>query len=603
MNRWRAALEAFPKAWRPLVCFQLAFALVAGALLSPSLAWLLDRVIRSTGDFAISNFDLLSFFLSFKGVAFLAGSASVAVALLYLELTGLLLITADPDRPVRALPVLQYALKRFEKLLRLGLLQVLGMALVAVPFAGGIGVVKLILLSEHDINYYLYHHPPEWIQALVIAGVLALAGGTALLFLALRWLFALPILLSSHIRPIHALRESWLLTRGHLLESLGALGGWWLATSVSSAVLVGLITWLGGGLLQWAGLRPALVFFLVAALLTLLVAITLPISFLTKGINAILINNLFSEFTERSVVAPPDLPTARGGRAIRNPIRLIWLVIFTGFLGMMIAGVIWVQSLDIPETVAITAHRGSSRLAPENTLSSLRQAIEDGADYAEIDVQRTRDGQVVLLHDRDFMRLGGDPRRIEDLTLEEAREIDIGTRFDPAFAGERIATLAEAIDLVRGELRLNIELKYNRPDPALAAGVVEVVRQKGVVEESVITSLDLASLQEVKRIEPRLKTGLVLTRSVGNPARLPVDFLSVNTAAAGARLISYARRNGKAIHVWTVNDSETMARMVEAGVDNVITDEPAEMQRFLEERAELTPAEKLALQLRRRLLN
>jgi glycerophosphoryl diester phosphodiesterase len=133
--------------------------------------------------------------------------------------------------------------------------------------------------------------------------------------------------------------------------------------------------------------------------------------------------------------------------------------------------------------------------------------------------------------------------------------------------------------------------------------VVDLLRRKGFVDQCVITSLDLASLQEVKRIGPGLETGLVVTQSVGNPARLPMDFLSVNTAAVSEGLISQAHKKGMAIHVWTVNDTVTMTRMVELGVDNVITDKPAEMRRLLEERAKLNPAEKLALQMRRRLVD
>jgi glycerophosphoryl diester phosphodiesterase len=270
---------------------------------------------------------------------------------------------------------------------------------------------------------------------------------------------------------------------------------------------------------------------------------------------------------------------------------------------MAIAGGFWVYRLDFDENVEITAHRGTSLQAPENTLSALRGAITAGADYAEIDVQTTRDGRVVLLHDRDFMRLAGDPRRLEDLALEEAQSIDLGSRSGPAFAGERLATLADAIDLVRGRLRLNIELKYNRPDPALVPAVVDLLRQKEFLDQCVITSLDLGSLQEVKRIEPGLKTGLVVTQSVGNPARLPMDFLSVNTAAVSEGLISQAHKKGMTIHVWTVNDTVTMTRMIEMGIDNAITDKPAEMRRLLEKRAELNSAEKLALQMRRRLVN
>jgi len=603
LHRWRTSIRAFGSFVRPLVLFQLAFVLVTGALLSPTLAWLLEQLIRSTGDYAVSNYDLVSFFLSFTGMIFLAGSAATALALLYVELTGLLLITADPERPVRALPALRHALSRFGGLLRLGLLQVVGGALAAAPFLVGIGVVKRTLLGAYDINYYLYLHPPEWMRAVLISGGLAAVGAAVLVFLALRWLLALPILLTSTIRPWIALRESWRLTGGHSLEALFTLGGWWLATSLLGWAAASLLTRMAGAVLAVAGPRPGMVLILVAAFLTLLVAVALLVSFLTRGVMAVLIQGLFREATGGTVGTPPELHWAVPGPLPRHPLRLIWGAILVGFLAMTTAGGIWVSRLDFREATAITAHRGSSRSAPENTLSALRQAMEDGADYAEIDVQTTRDGHVVLLHDRDFMRLAGDPRRLEDLTLEEARAIDVGAWFGPAFAGERIPTLAEAVGLVRGRLKLNIELKYNRPDPELAAAVVEVLHQEGFIDECVITSLDYGSLQRVKGLERSLKTGLVLTRSVGRPARLPLDFLSLNTNAAQPRLISHAHRTGKTIHVWTVNDRDTMTRMMEAGVDNVITDEPVEMRRVLLEREALTPAEKLAFQLRRRLLD
>jgi len=604
VHRWRDALKRLPIFGRLLILFQLVFALVAGALLSPALAWLLGQLIGSSGDHAISNFDLLSFFLSPKGLTFLAGSGATALALFYLELSGLLLITADPTRPIRALPALRLAFLRFGKLLRLGLLQVLGLALVAAPFLAGIGAVKLMLLDAYDINYYLYTQPPEWTRALIISGALGLGGVAALLLLSFRWLLALPILLSSGVRPWMALRESWGLTRGHVLESAGTLGGWWLGITVVGAALAGALTRLAEFLLDWTGPRPILVFLLAVVFLVLLLALTLAGSFLTLGINAMLINRLFGDLTGGAgIVSPPEVRGAVAPVASWNPIRLAWLTVVILFLAMSAVGVVWVAGLDFEDAVSITAHRGSSRAAPENTLSALRQAMEEGADYAEIDVQTTGDDQVVIMHDRDFMRVAGDPRRLEDLTLEEARRIDVGRRFHPDFGGEGLPTLSEAITLVRGKMRLNIELKYNRPDPGLASAVVEILRREGFIDQCVITSLDLGSLLQVEEAEPDLVTGLVLTRAVGSPARLPVDFLSVNTSAANNRLISYAQRMGKAIHVWTVNDPQTMTRMLDAGVDNVITDEPAEMRRVLEERESLTTAEKLTLRLRRRLVD
>ena len=603
LRRLRDSLRELPRFWRRVVAFQLAIALVTGALFSPSLAWLLDQLIRSTGDYAINNFDLVDFFFSFKGMTFLAGAGSTGAALAYLDLTGLLLITADADRPVHALPVLRYGLRRFPALVRLGLLQLLELALAAAPFVLGLGAVKFALLSGHDINYYLSEHPPEWNRALVLAGLLALPAGALLLTVGLRWVFSLPILLSSSVLPWEALVESWRLTRGHFWTILGTLGGWWAAASAVGFAAAGTLTWFAELLLEWVGLRPGLVFLVVAAFMTLLLAVGLGVSIVTYGVNAILINRMFRELTGR--ILKPSRGTVADSRfrVAGDPIRILWVGLLMGFVGMSSVGVLWVSRLDFDEDVTVTAHRGSSLKAPENTLSALRQAMVDGADYAEIDVQTTADGEVVLLHDRDFMRLGGDPRRLENLTLAEARTIDVGRKFDPAFEGERVATLSEAIELVRGKLRLNIELKFNRPDPALVPAVVEVLRGMDFLDECVITSLDFASLQQVKRIEPALQTGLIVTRSLGDPARLPVDFLSINTSAATESLLGRGRRNGKAIHVWTVNDPVTMTRMVEMGVDNVITDLPAEMRRLLEERAELTPGEKLALQVRRKLLD
>ena len=134
----------------------------------------------------------------------------------------------------------------------------------------------------------------------------------------------------------------------------------------------------------------------------------------------------------------------------------------------VVAGAAFIQGFNINRTVEITGHRGSKVRAPENTLSALRQAIAEGADYAEIDVQTTADGVVVLLHDADLMRVASVERRLRDIKFDELSDIDVGSWFMPEFSNERIPTLQEAIDLARGRIKLNIELKFTWPDPALA---------------------------------------------------------------------------------------------------------------------------------------
>jgi glycerophosphoryl diester phosphodiesterase len=114
----------------------------------------------------------------------------------------------------------------------------------------------------------------------------------------------------------------------------------------------------------------------------------------------------------------------------------------------------------------------------------------------------------------------------------------------------------------------------------------------------VITSLDYAALKQVAALEPRLKTGHIVTASVGNVLRTEADFLSLSSAQATGSLVRRAHRAGKQVHVWTVNQPEVMLRMIERGVDNIITDDPALVARVMRDRNGLDAAEILGLRLR-----
>ena len=113
-----------------------------------------------------------------------------------------------------------------------------------------------------------------------------------------------------------------------------------------------------------------------------------------------------------------------------------------------------------------------------------------------------------------------------------------------------------------------------------------------------LTVKDYATLKQVESLEPRLRTGHIVTAAVGNVVRTEADFLSLNAAQATPSLIRRAHAAGKEVHVWTVNEPEVMLRMIERGVDNVITDDPALLVRVMQERKGLTRAEILGLRLR-----
>jgi glycerophosphoryl diester phosphodiesterase len=242
--------------------------------------------------------------------------------------------------------------------------------------------------------------------------------------------------------------------------------------------------------------------------------------------------------------------------------------------------------------VAVTAHRGSSRDAPENSLSSIRRAIEDGADYAEIDGQETADGVLALLHDTDLMRIAGVNKKIWQLNYSEINPLDAGGWFSPDFKGEHIPTLAEALELARNKIKLNIELKFNGRDKQLAESVVQIVRDHKFDDQCVVSSLNYDELKKVQKLNPDLETGFLIAKSIGNLFRVDNDFLSLAAGMVNADVVAAARKRKMQVHVWTVNRPDAMSYFINLGVDNIITDYPAKLVAVVKERAALNNVEK-----------
>jgi glycerophosphoryl diester phosphodiesterase len=262
--------------------------------------------------------------------------------------------------------------------------------------------------------------------------------------------------------------------------------------------------------------------------------------------------------------------------------------------GFVVAG-----KLKVDEPVFVVAHRGFARGVPENTLSAFRKAIDIGADMIELDVQETRDGVVVVLHDRDLMRLARDPRAIADLTYADARRIQLGSAI-AATGGEvdHIATLSEAIALARGKIKLQIELKYYGKDRGLAEKVAALIKHERFENQCEISSLDYEALMKAKRANPRMSVVALVTYALGNPGRLDADGLSINTNVLSDRLIRAVRSQGKTLYAWTVDDPRAMVRLIERGVGRLVTNNPDLLIHIREVRAQMTDIERRILAAR-----
>jgi glycerophosphoryl diester phosphodiesterase len=529
-----------------------------------------------------------------SGLLYVALFGTVAVALVLFEQAGIMVVAAliqSGQRPLTALAACPNPLH----LVKLGMIMGALLAVALAPFVLLAFLTYLLLLTEHDIYYYLNDRPPVFWLAASIGGVLCLCALAVGMWLCVHWAFALPILVFEKHNARGALRASRQRVRGVSWQVARNLFGWLLGALLLGTALEAGFRLIAARILEHAGERP-----LIPILLLLLAqgALIASWSFIIVVGLSLVTRRLFLLRNEQLGLGRPDSAVAASEPA-EPAAPWSWRMALLSLPLLLLAPlVLWFDMsryLTERPPVQVTAHRGHSLAAPENTLSAVRKAIDSGADYAEVDVQQTADGVVVLLHDSDLKRVAGDSRRIAELPYDDVRKLDVGTWFGPAFASERVPTLTEAIDLARGRIKLNIELKFYGPDRRLAAETARLVRDKGFESDCLVTSFALDALQELKQQNPRIRTGLIVGKSLGDPSRLDVDALSVRADGLSDETLRAAHRRGQEVHVWTVNDAPRMNRLIKRGVDNIITDDPDLAIRVRDQWTGLTGSERLVL--------
>jgi glycerophosphoryl diester phosphodiesterase len=221
-------------------------------------------------------------------------------------------------------------------------------------------------------------------------------------------------------------------------------------------------------------------------------------------------------------------------------------------------------------------HRGTAGLRPENTRVGFEKAIELGLDMVELDIQLTKDNQIVVIHDSDLVRIAGKNIKIEDLTLAQLKQVDIGSHFAPAFSQQRIMTLKELIDLVKGKMMLNIELKMSTTkSELLIAKLVDLLAEERFSDEVIISSFKHSYLQE---IGSKFKTAILINSCPVDPVAMiesaNADGVHPNYKFLTPDLINRVQSRGYFVNTWTVNKQSEIKKLEEFGVDGIITDEP-----------------------------
>jgi glycerophosphoryl diester phosphodiesterase len=226
----------------------------------------------------------------------------------------------------------------------------------------------------------------------------------------------------------------------------------------------------------------------------------------------------------------------------------------------------------------IWAHRGASKIAPENTMAAFSAAVELGADGLELDIHLSRDGIPVVIHDESLERTTNGRGHVSDASLEQLQQLDAGGWFSPDFMGESLPTLAEVLSVFSGKLRLNLELK----EFSAGVAVLSLLRQHSDAEV-VISSFDYDLLKGLRSLAETLPLAVLfddgnwqqavrLANEISACAFHPADNLVCH------RMVAACRKLALPVSVWTVDRAEQARSLVRMGVSGLFTNDPGALR-------------------------
>ncbi len=259
------------------------------------------------------------------------------------------------------------------------------------------------------------------------------------------------------------------------------------------------------------------------------------------------------------------------------------VLIFTLFLSM-------IQFVFVPKSVGevrkllTIAHRGASGYAPENTIMAFDKAVEMKADYIEIDVQRSKDGKLVIIHDTKVNRTTNGEGDVKDLTFAELQNLDAGSWMGNEFGGAKIPSFEEVLDRYRGEIGILIEIKAPELYPGIEEDLAKILKSyhldKVKNEEIIIQSFHFESMKKMKKLLPDVPIGILISKKENATVEAVkafssyVDYYNPSYTILTEGLVHAAKAEGMKVLSWTVRRPETAEYLLGYNIDAIATDYP-----------------------------
>ena len=595
--RKKSIIKTFRKEIYRFLKYQLGTQILLLGIIFPMAYKVMESILHWRGMEAISNNTLLELLESGQGVLFLAGGLLLILLILLIEIGGIVTISGQTvlEKPQSAYrTVLWHNLKYFPKLWDKGTLLILLYLSLIIPLTGLGNTISLF--DEIKIPNFIQ----EVIDQTASYRAIYLVGIFLLLMVGLRWVFSFHFMFIGGYKPYAAISASTGLVKRnrkpfywHLAKLVASLSLLFiLAYGMEYAIVVGLIEKVNADRIA---IRVALIALILAkhlfvAVMTLLI---IPFEFyhltvlffeMIKLDDEIELDIDYMNLTEREKPSIMD-------RVLTKKKSIIFLVIIVCFSIALPIGIFFEEAFLSARAVDIMGHRCGGYDAPENTLSGIETSIKNGAQWVELDVQRSKDGFYVLNHDDSFKRVAGVKKRVSQMTLKEIKALDVGAY--QGFDSEKVPTIEEVIGYSKRKIKLNIELKGTTANRQMADDIVKLVKENHLEDRAILTSLDYNLVSYIHDQYPTIKTGFIYFMALGDISKFKADYLIVEEGSITESKIDQIHQAGKKIIVWTINTEASMDYVLDFDIDGVITDRVKQMNQKILEKQKTSTEEEL----------
>ncbi|MDO4902249.1 MAG: glycerophosphodiester phosphodiesterase [bacterium] len=420
---------------------------------------------------------------------------------------------------------------------------------IMIPF-GNLGLNSVLLnqikIPDFIIGELFKSESGALMSVLLFAGVF---------YLNLRLIFTLPLSILSKKSLVSNIKKSWQITRRNKLKIILAIG---FFNVILAFVALGIMAIVGITLEKFA---QNLDFWLSKTIFyTTLDAVSFGFLMMSKITIVVVLLNYLNASTL--------IKETHKERKKRSKLLVITVLIL--FIGSIVSNAVKIYYARPNKNILNIAHRGDIYGGVENSLEALESAKSKGAHLVEMDIQLTRDGHFVVVHDTNLKRLTGQDLRVGDLTLEQIQALRIS---DGNFES-RIPTFEEFVARAKSlKIGLLIEIKTHGQEPEnLPQLFIKKVRDLGISKTERVMSIDLGLISKIERLAPEIKTGGVIPLIFGDFGRLNLDFYAVEDFSFRPKFIKRSKNKKLEIFVWTINDRERISRYIQSEVDGIITD-------------------------------